>query len=450
MVSKVQPLGLEFDPTGATGAAKGNLENASLNFMGASSAVVRPAINKLQETRFLTDFVDKSQWSAIRNGTATTVATNSNGVDAFSAALSDISTTIGGTIIIPEGVFLLPQMLSNRSNLTIRGQGASSIVKAINATSDQIRVDAPFNTVADLRMESAVTRTGGACLHILNSGARFHAENVESFGAFRLWWNEGAADPVNDAGVFIGKNLRAYDTVQGGYAYHVAGGYLVHLTDIVQAGDPTQPAINGPAAGIFVQRAADLCVDGNSQILNCQRSLSVEPGAGNTVAAFRMHGGFMGTSHYGSRITTEFGGNVVSTQLTGVWMGENKFGGTGPGLTIKGAAAGRLQQIELSGCEFPLCEGDGLNVDAFAEGVKVVGGWADGCGGAGYAFNGTNGFQLRAVRSGAARFGGNGSGAFVDGTCNNFIADGDFRGNTGPGFNNGAGTGPTKIVTVIT
>ena len=151
-------------------------------------------------------------------------------------------------------------------------------------------------------------------------------------------------------------------------------------------------------------------------------------------------------------MTCEDGGNIVSAQLNNVWFGENLNAGggaTGSGnaLSLIGSSAGRFQGISINGCEFPLAQFNGLDADANVEGLQVAGGWADGCGGSGYSFNGTKGFSLSGVRSGDVRFGGNTNGAYLDSTCDFFrILGNDLRDNYGTNLANGAGSSATKVV----
>lgn len=395
-----------------------------------------PAYNFRTQRRNLADFIEKDQWAAIRNGTATATATNGFGVDAYSAALSDIAGAVGGEIEIPDGLFVLPQVLVNQTNLTIRGKGESTILRTTSATAHQIDVTVPWATIADITFTSSTPRTAGACVRVRNSAPRFDCEGLVSFGAFTLLQIDGhPTDPSQDTGIFKGSRLRAFDTVQNGRAYQIGGGYLVNLDDIIQAGNPAVSALNGPASGLFVTRCADLRIGGNSQFLNCQRALDVLPSTGSTVASLRLEGGYFGTSYYGSRISCQNGGEVVSFQAKGSWFGENKNSGggvtgSGNGLSLIGGGAQRFKQAVLEGCEFPLAQFNGLDCDSFMKCVQVIGGWADGCGGAGYSFNGNQDWLLMGTRSGSQRFAGNGSAYYIDGACDYFrVIGNDFRDN---------------------
>lgn len=415
------------------------------------SAVSRPFLNRLVETRYLTDFVDPAQWAAARSGSPTGTATNGLGVDAFSAAMEDISGSVRGRIIIPEGVWRLPQMVINKG-VEIIGEGSGSIIQTTSATQDQIIVNTARTSIHDIAFQSTVARTAGSCV-VNNNAAYFEMSGIQAYNPFTVFQLNGHPTvPADDAPDFNIDRVRAYDTVANGIPLVIAGGYFIRVSDFIAQGDASVSALGQAAAGVLVTRAADLCIDGNSQFINCQRSMDVRPPAGSTVASFRMNGGFCGTSYYGSRMTCEDGGNIVSSQLNNVWFGENLNAGggaTGSGnaLSLIGSAAGRFQGISINGCEFPLAQFNGLDADANVEGLQVAGGWADGCGGSGYSFNGTKGFSLSGVRSGDVRFGGNLNGAYIDSPCDFFrIVGSDFRDNVGTNLVNNAGTSATKVV----
>ena len=263
-----------------------------------------PAYNFRTQRRNLADFIEKDQWAAIRNGTATATATNGYGVDAYSAALSDMAGAVGGEIEVPDGLFILPQILASQTNLTLRGRGSSTTIKTTSATEHQIDVRVPFVTIADMVFTSSVPRTAGACIRVSNDAPRFVCEGVTSYNAFTLLQIDGhPTDPSLDSGIFNASRLRAYNSVQNGYPYRIGGGYVVTLDDVHAIGDPDVSALSGPAAGLYVTRCADLRVQGNSQFLNCQRSIDVMPATGSTVASFKMEGGYCGTSFYGSRLS---------------------------------------------------------------------------------------------------------------------------------------------------
>jgi len=411
-----------------------------------------PAYNFRTQRRNLADFIEKDQWAAIRNGTATATATNGYGVDAYSAALSDMAGAVGGEIEVPDGLFILPQILASQTNLTLRGRGSSTTIKTTSATEHQIDVRVPFVTIADMVFTSSVPRTAGACIRVSNDAPRFVCEGVTSYNAFTLLQIDGhPTDPSLDSGIFNASRLRAYNSVQNGYPYRIGGGYVVTLDDVHAIGDPDVSALSGPAAGLYVTRCADLRVQGNSQFLNCQRSIDVMPATGSTVASFKMEGGYCGTSFYGSRLSCANGGNIVSFGANGVWFGENLNAGggatgSGNGLSLIGSASGRFKQAVLSMCEFPLAQFNGLECDQHVSGVQVIGGWADGCGGSGYAFGNTKDWSLQGVRSGSQRFGGNARPYYIDSAADYFrVIGNDFRDNGAAGANL-AGTSATKIL----
>lgn len=406
----------------------------------ADGAVKRPFVNFMQERRNLTDFIDRSQWAAIRNGTATAPATNSLGQDSFAAATADISNNIGGKLFAPEGKYRLPVQVLDRQNYAIEGQGAGTIFETASATAHQLDMAAPFISIEGLHFVSSVARTAGACVRMRNSAARAYVRGLRSHGAFSLLQLDGhPIDPALDAGIFTAENLRAYETVQGGHAYVIGGGYLVELVDIVQAGDNAFPA----QTGVLLKRCADFRLR-SFQLLNVQRPLDVIPASGSTIASFKAQDGYCGTSVLGSRVSCTLGGKVLSSAFRDVWLGETS-GVDAPGLLVDGQG-GEMKVLQITDCQFPLATGDGLTA-RHLQMLMMSGGWIDGCGGSGIALQDVLGGSVIGVRSGADRFGGNAFGAFIDAPCSNLrIALNDFRNNVTGSFVNGASGSVGMIV----
>ena len=439
MVGLVQPKGLAFDPDGEAGAVE-----ASRSWRTAASAVKRPFYARSLSKRLLSDFVRKDLYAAARNGTPSQVCVNDQGVDSWSAALEDISTTVGGTIVLEDGHWRLPPMLINRSNLRIEVRG-TAVLQFTQPSGHLIDIDAPRVEIdGRLHLISAVTRTSGAMLRARNSAARLEWGLISGQGVGTLLQIDGhPSNPALDTGVFIGGGVRAENSLAGQPVVAINGGYLVDLGKVIIIGDPAVSPEFGPAVGVDVTRTADCRVQANSQILNCVRPFRLKPPAGQTIAAFKLNDLYLGTSWLGSLVDCSDGGQVLSFGGSDVWCGETE---NGPGLQLKGAAAGRFQQAQMTDWFFPLCEGDGCMVDAHVQRLSIAGGGADGCTGSAFAFNGTKGWMLTGAQIGAGRFNGNGAGVFIDSACDDFnLSNNNLLGNTS-NLLNGAGTGARKVV----
>lgn len=406
----------------------------------------QPFANFLQTKVDLTSLIAKEQYKAIRSGNPTAYITNHLGQDSLDGAINDVLTA-GGEVRVPEGTFLVPhKTISKWRTAIVANKGA--VFRTNQATGDQIQFGGAFQDVIDLRFESTVPRAAGACVRALWNSTRINAENIESQGAFTLWQVDGhPTDPTQDRGIYSCRSPRAYDTVANGIAFMVSGGYVVHLYNPMAISNSALAPSLWPLDGIRVTGAADMLVDGSPQIIGARIPLRIAPPTGRTVASFTMPDGYMGTSWEGSLISGENGGDIVTCDIGRVWMGENGLVSSTGGLTVRGHHTGGIQGLTLTNTRFPLCQGNGFTLaDGFVKSLQIIGGWADGCAGSGYAFLG-GGWQASGIRSGDIRFGGNAVGVYI-GAVDNFMLNGVLTGNV-TNLANGAGTGATKVINVL-
>ncbi len=426
-----QAAGEEVAQEIANGKADVDLGNATFEWDG-SGAVVSTPYNKLTQVRDLTDFIDPSQYAAIRNFAPTEYATNSLGQDSFAAALADMNIDQGGEIRLPDGTVRLQPQTISRPHTHIIGRGSCSVIHSFSTTADAFNYTAPFTVTAGLQVISIFPRTAGAIFRARNEATRFYLEDIESHSAFRLLQIDGhVSDPSLDSGIFTGRNLRSYETVVGGEAFYINGGYDVSLDDIKQIGDNDAQALTG----LHVIRCADLRVT-KAQLLNVERPLLINPPTGMVAASAKFQNVYMGTSLKGSLISDAAGGSIVSLKMFDCWAGETEETGAN-GLSIYGTN-GRVKGAELVAMEFPLAMGNGLDVNGVI-GFQMTGGQADGCGSTGMAFQNMTDAIIEGVKSGAYRFGGNVNGIYEAGNTR-LTLRGNAHGNTGTNFINGSGT----------
>ncbi|WP_332116094.1 hypothetical protein [Azorhizobium caulinodans] len=404
-------------------------------------ANVRPMIQRFQETRWLTDYVDKSLWAGCRAGTSTAPTVNAYGQDSLVAAFSAIGAY--GVVKVPEGIFNVAPYTLAKSGCGVIGQNRnSSVLRTSSTTAHQINVTGAYCTVAELGMQTSVTRSAGAAVRLASTSSRVDVEQILTINAWTTIQVDGAGSAI-----FNIRSVRAETGQAGGSVYKVTGGYYVHFHDIQHVGNAGSSHTTWPLAALEIPSSEDVVVSGSSQFTNIDRPILIAPATGASVSSFNMEGGFCGTSWRGSLITCENGGDVVSGSMRGTWIGETGTSGADAlgAMVLKGAAANRLKQFIFTDCVFPLSMADGLNADQYVNGLEVSGGWADGNVGAGYSIS-CQGFILRGVRSGGVRFGGNAYGAYLGSSCDNFVvANNILLGNT-TNFVNAAGTSSTKIV----
>lgn len=405
----------------------------------AVGAVASPFLLKLSQTRDLVDFIDKAQWPAIRNFAPTSFATNSDGQDSFAAALADMNIGQGGEIRLPDGTVRLQPQTITRPNVVIRGRGMCSVIHSAHNTADALDFQAPACTLQGLQIIAIVPRTAGAMVRARNEATKFTAEDVETHGAFRgIQFDGHVSNPALDAGYFTARNFRPYETVVGGESVYVGGGYVVDIDFLRIAGDNAAKSLSG----IRVKRCADLRIN-NAQVLNTQRPVLVDPPASQSVASLKIHSSYLGTSLLGSRMT-DAGGSILSLAMHDVWCGETEQVGAN-GLVLVGTS-GRFKTAKLSGMEFPLSMGDGLNADG-VKGFMLANSWADGNGGTGLAFSNMTDAVIEGVRCGDIRFGGNANGIYEAGNTRLRLT-GNAHGNTGTNFINGSGASSSIQVQV--
>lgn len=165
MVSKVQPLGLEFDPTGDTGAARGNLSN-----------VVPPT----GRVSLNVHFASPEDFGAVGNGTTDDTA-------AIQAAADSLSSG-GGRVLIPNTMrCLVDSNLSLPPNVALVGPH-----KYMGSPQDN--TSAPYGSV------------GGAL--IVNPAATVALEGGASVSGL-LVHRKGMTFPSSDASAFAGTAFTA-------------------------------------------------------------------------------------------------------------------------------------------------------------------------------------------------------------------------------------------------
>ena len=404
-------------------------------------ANVRPMINRFQETRWLTDYVDKSLWAGCRAGSSSAPTVNAYGQDSLAAAFSAIGAY--GVVKVPEGIFNVAPYTLAKPGCGVIGQSRnSSVLRTSSTAAHQINVTGAYCTVAELGLQTSVTRIAGAAVRLAPTSSRVDVEQILTINAWTTIQVDGAGSAI-----FNIRSVRAETGQAGGSVYKVTGGYYVHFHDIQHVGNAGSSHTTWPLAALEIPSSEDVVVSGSSQFTNIDRPILIAPATGASVSSFRMEGGFCGTSWRGSLITCENGGNVNSGSMKGVWIGETGTAGADAlgAMVLKGAAANRLLQFIFTDCEFPLSMADGLNADQYVKGLQIRGGWADGNAGAGYSISCPD-FLMQGVRAGPERWSGNAYGAYLAATCDNFIvANNNFLGNT-TNFVNAAGTSSTKIV----
>jgi len=299
--------------------------------------------------------------------------------------------------------------------------------------------------VVDVGFVSTVTRTAGACVLATNHASNSWVESIASEGAFTLWATTILPDIVTEGIYHTCKSPRARSTAKDGIAYLIDGGYAIHLENAYaeRVTSETNPT-NWPENGIRILRCADCTIDGTPEILGTRRPLVVMPGTGQIAASVNIKDGYFGTSDRGSLITAEYGGTIVTLRIGAAWMGENSRAGT-QGLDIRGHHTDGIQGVVLEGTHFMLSAGNGFRLaDNFVRDLQIIGGWADGCTESGYAFLGGD-FYVDGARAGGRRFGGNGTGFFVNAGLNNLSLSGVASGN----INNNIVPGTAASATVV-
>lgn len=409
----------------------------------------RPNVNRLVDGVILTDYVDRALWAGIRNGTPTGNITNSRGQDSLDGIISDVIAS-GGVVRVPEGTFRAPPKTITKWRVAIEAE-KGAVWQTTSATADQIQCGGAFQDIVNLRFESTVPRVSGACVRALWQSTRVNVENIESQGAFTLFALDGhPTDPTQDRGIYTCRHPKAFDTVAGGIAYLVGGGYAAHLEGAIAISNTGLDPALWPQNSLKITRCADLKVDGNPQFIGAIQPLYVCPPTGSVVASLSLPDGYYGTSRIGSLITAALGGQIVTLDIGKAWFGENQVVSSPAGLSLVGHHTDGIVGVELTGTNFPLCQGDGFQADAHVKRLKLMGGSADGCAGAGYAFVDTVGWQAIGLDSGSGRWGGNAVGAYLSAGCEDFILSGNLKGNISSLVNGTGGTSASKIITALT
>lgn len=379
-------------------------------------------------------FIPEEEHAAIRAGTSAYDCTA-----AINAALAT-----GKIVHMPAGRYdVYGELVMSGAGQALVGDGdggntngdfgSGTIIRTLSPAANVLTVTATNAVVRDLRIVSAVTRTGGAHIALTATANRSRVERCTLIRYYLGVVMEAYATmDVTDSYFFDG-------TPGAGGAIEIRRGADVSLSHLVidSAGGIYQPLF-----GIRVRNVADLVMH-DLNVIQHGTDLLIDPAAGEVVTSVWATNCFFDTAQLGIDIVAQ-GGVVTRCKFDSCWASSH----AGHGVRLRATGGGAIEGVEFCNPHVFLNGTHGMRIEA-GENVRVHGGLIGGNAGNGIDITaGVSGFVLDKVRSGAC--GGvaanTGYGVFVaDGASTWYEIDADCRYNTGGGIYDG-GTGTMKRV----
>jgi hypothetical protein len=160
-----EALGIEDDLTDITTALAGK---ANTSHTQASSTITDfdTAVDTRADARIVAEIINYDVVDLVRDAGGVDGGSAATNNTAFTTALSLLSPTKGGKIVIPEGEFLMSGRTIDQPNVTIEGRGRGSILK--NTAANQTIIKVGTSLVIDDRV------VGFRCKGVTFNGGGFH------------------------------------------------------------------------------------------------------------------------------------------------------------------------------------------------------------------------------------------------------------------------------------
>lgn len=425
---------LAFDTNGLpTVSAPGSTTSAFLvPFLPPGTGGVATNVGqRLSQTASAFDFMTAAQQNNVALGIGSIDVTA-----AIQAAANSLG-TIGGTVLMPPGTYLIPSAVTFNAPTILLGAGAQATTITTNsATANIIVFNALFCGVEHIGFTSSVTRTGGAYISLTSLASNSHVRNFYMTGYFigilssnssTQWFSEGLM--FNPAANGTGVQLTG--TVLG-------GGNDIYLTHITMSGTANVPS----AVGINLQNAGAVNIT-DCDIIRHGNDLLINPGNGQLVAYVYCNNSYFDTATNGVNIAPTGTGLVQGVRMMGCWTSAH----TGQGVNLA-ATGGTIAGVELIGQQCFSNGGNGVAAGAGTD-LHILGGVYAGNTSAGLSVTaGVSFFSVVGARMGNGyNKAGNAFGIFIAvGASNEYlIVANDLTGNTTTNFSDG-GTGTIKNI----
>ncbi|MBK3775916.1 hypothetical protein GAY31_17415 [Azospirillum brasilense] len=379
-------------------------------------------------------FIPESEHAAIRAGTSAYDCT-----PAINAALAT-----GKIVCMPAGRYdVFGELVMAAPGQALIGDGdgghtngdfgCGTIIRTLSPSANVVTVTATNAMVRDVRIVSAVSRTGGAHIALTGSANRSRIEGCTLIRYYLGVVMEAFATmDVTNCYFFDG-------TPGAGGAIEIRAGADVSLSHLVidSAGGIYQPLF-----GIRIRNVADLVMT-DLNVIQHGSDLLIDPVAGEVVTSVWATNCFFDTAVTGIDIIAQ-GGVVTRCKFDSCWAASH----LGHGIRIRAVSGGAIDGLEICNPHVLLNATHGMRIEA-GENIRVHGGLFGANAGNGIDITaGVRGFTLDKVRCGAC--GGvaanTGYGIFIaDGPSDWYEIDADCRYNAGGSIYDG-GTGNMKRV----
>lgn len=253
-------------------------------------------------------------------------------------------------IFFPAGTYLISSVtIGAASSQRIFGSGLGdhdTFIKAKDATSDVIVVQAGSAEIDHIQFISSVTRTGGAYINL--SGNVCFVHHVRMTAPFIGIANTGTSNFYRD--IYI------TNVVATGVGVQINGGSNLKLSGI--------DCVNGSlaAAGFEITSTADVTLV-QCNALGYTSGVLIDPGTGKSVSSFCASDCFFDSNTNALKIAPTGTGIVLRSRFTACW-----FNGTAFGALLSSVSAG----ASMIGFQFVGCQFFGTN-GASSEGLAIGG-----------------------------------------------------------------------------
>jgi len=352
----------------------------------------------------------------------------------FNKAAKSLPKNPGGRIVAAEGQFNFAAAINAVENLTLEGQGESTVFNLTTVGQNGIVIaNKPGVSLASFRIETSVVKTGGAAIR-LTEGTTYLPTLMEHISIHDQYHG---IDLIGGTCVYL-RHINLRNTLNT--VVEIDGGNDQYLTALIA----DNPPASQPSYGIRLKDTQAIWVD-DCDFIHCGTGLQVDPATGHTVTwGFFKGAAFDKGNNPGIMITEANGGTLKGLTFTNCWVGSNAQQGviiySGKGIrfvALKAVQNDSYGVLFQGGSDNALEDSDVWDNDKDGSGDHGVGVAA-----------GVSGFTIKGNRIGNVEgIGSQGYGIIVHaGVSNNYIImENDCRSNVTGGILDG-GTGVNKEV----